>query len=426
VERGSQQRPRRPQPPSLPKSASPSASFFGESWRAWVALLVGVLAVSAHSASSITVSVLMKSILAEFRWERTEFAGAMTLRMLVMVAVIPFAGQLTDRLGARSVLVAGACIVGLGNLTISAITSLTQLYPAMAIVGPGQACIGSVAASALVLRLFRARKGVAIGILNGGDNLINSAVPPLAAVLLAAVGWRSTMVALASCYLLLGGLIYFALRAREGGTNVGSEGDQGTPARLRPAGFRELPWRDGRLWMLILSYACIYAFITSVQLHFHAFQTDIGRTSAEASRLLSMFILVGAVGAPLFGWVAERSSARAALLIVVAGLTATSVVLWVVPGFYGFALWAVAYGLFNSGVVTLLTLVLDELFGIHRIGRLMGVSMVFCMLATMIGNLFSAAIFDHFGSYVLAWQSYTVLMAVTLVPVARLWRMRSA
>jgi len=43
--------------------------------------------------------------------------------------------------------------------------------------GPGQAGIGAVAASALVLRLFRHRRGLAIGLLNGGDNLISAAVP---------------------------------------------------------------------------------------------------------------------------------------------------------------------------------------------------------------------------------------------------------
>ena len=52
--------------------------------------------------------------------------------------------------------------------------------------------------------------------------------------------------------------------------------------------------------------------------------------------MLSLQILVGAIGAPFFGWVAERLTARTALLIVVAGLTAMSVVLWVAQSFDAF------------------------------------------------------------------------------------------
>jgi hypothetical protein len=54
----------------------------------------------------------------------------------------------------------------------------------------------------------------------------------------------------------------------------------------------------------------------------------------------------------------------------------------------------------------------------------MGVAIMFCMSATMLGNNFSAAIFDHSGSYTRAWQTYTALMVVTLVPV--LWLRRQA
>jgi MFS family permease len=171
-------------------------------------------------------------------------------------------------------------------------------------------------------------------------------------------------------------------------------------------------------------YACVYAFVTSVQLHFHAFQTDLGRSPAEASQLMSILILVGALGAPLFGWIAERTSARAALALVVGGLALTSVMLWTSHSFSAFAVWAVTYGTVNSGVVAILALVFVEMFGARQIGRLMGVAMVFCMGATMLGNYFSASVFDEYHTYLPAWRTFTALMFVALVPVALLsgWR----
>lgn len=393
-----------------------SKTPLGESWRAWAALFIGVLAVTAHSATSIVLAVLMKPMVATFGWGRTEFAVGQTTRMLVMVAVISFAGLLTDRIGARFVLAAGAAILAAGLVGLSGIGSAPEFWAVMAFMGPGLACLGSVAASALVLRLFQRRRSIAIGVLNGGDNVINSLVPLGTTAALAELGWRSTLGLAGGVYALLAILIAWALRPRAAVAAAAT-------ARASVS-LRDLPWSDARLWLVFASYACIYAFITSQQLHLHASQTDLGLSGTEASSILGIQLLVGAVGAPLFGWIAEVTSARAALVAVVAGLAATSTFLWSPHSYAALSVWAVAYGIFNGGAVALLALVLAEIFGAERIGRLMGVAMVFCMSATMLGNLYSASMFDRFASYAPVWRTFTALMVATLVPVVALWRRR--
>jgi MFS family permease len=131
---------------------------------------------------------------------------------------------------------------------------------------------------------------------------------------------------------------------------------------------------------------------------------------------------MGAVGAPLFGLLSQRVSARAALVVVVAGLAVSAAVLAGTNDVAWLTAWAVFYGLMNGGAVALLALVLHELFGNERIGRLMGVAMVFCMSATMLGNQWSAWMFDTLGSYVAVWWGYALLMLVTLVPAELLRR----
>jgi MFS family permease len=386
---------------------------FGESWQAWVALAVGVVSISAYTASSMTFAVLMKPILADLGWQRTDFAAAMTVRMAAMVLVLIFVGLLTDRVGPRLVLAAGAVIIGIGNVGFSFVHSLSELYAVMAWLGPGQAAIGSVAASALVLRLFERRRSIAVGILNGGDNLLTSGIYPAAAALLAWWGWRATVASLGTAYFVLAALILMVLRHSDSGDAEAVRG----PIRLR-----DVPWRDARLWIVCLTYAGIYAYITSVQLHLHAFLTDIGHSPGDAAGVLSTLTLVGAAGAPLFGWFADRTSARFGLLVVVVGLAASSLVLWNAHELRAFTLWAVFYGLVNSGVVALLTLVLAELFGAAQIGRLMGVAMVACMTATMAGNMFAAQVFDRLHDYRPAWETYSAVMALTLLPTLWLWR----
>jgi MFS family permease len=377
----------------------------GESWRAWAALAVGVLAVTAHAASSVVLSVLMKTMAAELGWSRTEFATGATARILTMTAMLPFAGHLADRLGARTVLTAGAVTIGACVLAISRVDSLAQFLAVSAVMGPGQACVGAVAASALVLRVFRRHHGIAVGILNGGDNVLSAMLPPATTMLLAGAGWRATLVALGAAYLVLAAVTWATLRRDDGRARPPAGG-------AAEAGGTALPWRDPRLWLVCLLYAATYAWITSIQLHFHAFQTDRGIDPVLASRLLSLYLLVGAFGAPLFGWVVERTSARTALVVVTGGLTVSATTVWRVESPPALVAWAVFHGLVNSGVVALLALVLRECFGTPRIGRLLGVAMVGCMVATMLGNQGAAWVFDTTRSYVPAWQAYGGLMLV--------------
>lgn len=392
--------------------------LLGEPWHAWLALLIGVLAVTAQTASSITVSVLMKTIVADFGWSRAEFASAATVRLVAMVLVMPFAGQLTDRLGARAVLAGGAALAGACVFAMAAVQSLPQLWAVSVAMGPAQAFIGSIGASALVLRLFDRHRGFAVGVLNGGDNLLNAGVPLAATALLEAGGWRLTLGTLGIVYFALALLVMAVLGREDGREAPRDAGDrQAPPLRVMLA-------RDRRLWVVFAVFAAVYAYITSLQLHFHAFQTDSGLSPELAARLLSMQILVGAVGAPLFGWLAERTSARMALVCCVAGLGTSAGIVTSLHSPVGLAAWAVFHGLVNGGVVAVLALVLHELSGgAARIGSLLGFAMAICMAATLIGNQWSAWMFDQFHSYAIAWQVYTGLLVCALP--GTLWLLRA-
>lgn len=413
-------------PPGAAGAAVASAAGpLGESWRAWIALAVGVLAVSAHSALHFGTSPLLKPITDELGWTRSEYAHSMNLRLALMMCLVPFAGQLVDRLGARLVLSVGALLMGLGALGISRVHDLTDLYATSLLTGPGQACVGSVAGAALVLRRFRRHRGIAVGVLNGGDNLITSLVHVTSASLLVSIGWRGTITSLAVGYLLLAVVFFLVLKPGEGRSEVEEGGEEESARRSGGASFRDLPWRDRRLWLLLLSFVVIYAFVTSVGIHFPAYQRDLGRSAETAARIYGLSTLIGAGGSVLCGWLTERISARAALSVVVTGLTVASTALWLPLTTGAYLAWAVFYGIVNAGAVALLALVMNELFGSERIGRLMGVAMVFCMGATVLANTFTAGVFDATGSYVAVWRVYSILLLLTLIPVELLRRARS-
>lgn len=395
-------------------------TLWGEPLRAWLLLAIGVCAVSAQSASSLAFAVLMKPMIQGWNIDRTAFASAMSARMLLMIVAMSAAGLATDRFGARAVLASGAVIVGTCTVALAFIPSSTWFYPTMALIGPGQAAIGSVAASALIVRHFSRRRGLAVGILNGGDNLLNATIPVLTAAVLQSYGWRTALAALGGAYLMLALIVRTFLRAGDGRDESLSSLSSST--RAFPKVAEPVPWKA--LLLILVTYVGVYAFVTSVQLHLHAHLTDVGFTPSRASQILSTQLLVGAVGAPAIGVLAGRWGARPTLLATVVGLGMASFLLWNLQTETAFFAWATFYGLVNSGIVALLALLLTELFGAARIGQWLGICMMFCMGSTMLANVYSAAVFDRFGTYTLVWQSYSALMLLILVPVTLLLRNR--
>jgi MFS family permease len=221
--------------------------------------------------------------------------------------------------------------------------------------------------------------------------------------------------ALGAGYLSLTLLVVLVLDAGVGRSDAGGQSGRGR-------GLGSLPWRDPGLWLLLLAYVPIYAFITSIGLHFPAFQRDLGRTAEAASWIYGLTTIVGAGGSILCGWLSERWSARWTLLVVTIGLLGSSLVLWFPVGLGAYYAWAVGYGVVNAGVVALLALVLRELFGAAQIGALMGLAISVCMAATMLGNWFSASVHDQIGTYVPVWRTYSGLLLLALAPLMALLR----
>ena len=395
---------------------TPRIGPLGEAWRAWIVLLIGVLAVSAHSALAYGMSPLLKPITEDLGWSRSTYALAMNSRLAVMMLIVPFAGRLVDLLGARFVVGGGAVLMALGAFTISQMSSVGAFVGSGLFIGPGQAAVGSVAGSALVLREFRHRRGLAIGILNGGDNLITGFVHVGAAYLLLQTGWRGAVQGLAGAYLIFAILVFVILRTGEGRQTQDDEATAGE------AGTGAIPWRDPRLWLLLSAYVIFYGYVTTIGIHFPAYQRDLGRGADTAAWIYGMSTMVGAGGSILIGWVTERATARKVLRVVAVGLLASSVLLWFPVSTAAYTLWAVGYGIVNAGTVALLALVLAEMFGRTGFGQLMGFAIGVCMGATILANWFAASVFDHWGTYVPVWQTYTVLLAVALIPVHNLVR----
>src|SRR5262249_43849470 len=132
---------------------------------------------------------------------------------------------LADRLGSRPLAVAGLVLVALGLAAASAARSLVEVYIAYGLgVGVGVGC-AYVPAIGAVQRWVVRRRGFASGLAVRGIGLGPLAMPPLASLLIASVGWRGAYLALGAIALVLGGGLSLLIENDPKDRGLGPDGD---------------------------------------------------------------------------------------------------------------------------------------------------------------------------------------------------------
>jgi len=183
--------------------------------------------------------VFFAALLDEFGWSRASLAGAFSLYAAgYCVAGFP-AGRLTDAWGPRRIITIGGVFLGSAFVGMAFVTKLWQpyvLYGVVAALGMGTAY---VPCNATVVRWFVRRRGLASGIASSGASLGAFALPPIAQLLISAVGWRSA-------YLVFGvgvmvALVLSAIVMRRDPESVGlhPDGDDHAAAARATA---QAPW----------------------------------------------------------------------------------------------------------------------------------------------------------------------------------------
>jgi MFS family permease len=381
--------------------------LLGEPLTAWIALAAGIVAVCGHSATAYSIPVMMKTITAELGWTRGEFAAAQATRTIGIGVSGVVWGLLTDRIGARAVLVAGALLCALGLTGFAAMDSLGDAYVAGAVMGIGIGGLGPIAASTLVARLFGPRRAVALGALHAGDNLLSSFLPATTAALALALGWRRAVGSFVLAYVAVAVLVLAALPS--------ARAERRAP---RSAGLGVLPWRDPGFALIALSFLFAYAYIGAIIYHFVAYQTDLGLSERFATRAMGTAVLAGFAGAMGAGWLATRMRAARVLLVTHALLTLASLALWiVVPGEGTLRVWPWAYGVAMGAYGPLLPLVLAERYGADapHLGTIIGSVSVLALVGAYLGNLGGGLGHDVAGTYAPAWAGFSAALALALV-----------
>jgi MFS family permease len=354
--------------------------------------------------SAYTFSAFVESLQRDFAASRGSVSLVFSLAGFLYFSLGIVSGPLADRWGARRLAVIGMVLTGLGLAVASAARSLAEVYAAYGLgVGLGVGC-SYVPALGAVQRWFARRRGFASGLAVSGIGVGTLVMPPLAAFLIEALGWREADLVLGGLAAVLGGGMAFMVESDPRARGLGPDGDplESGAQAVRPAGASVREAVRTRQFVRLYAACLICSFGVFIPfVHLVPYALDHGVPQSSAVLLLGVIGVGSTAGRFLLGGVADRMGRRSALLAMFVGM-AFALAFWAfAKDFWTLAVFAFAYGVAYGGWVAVLPAVVMDYFGGRNVSGIIGVLYTSVAFGTLIGPSAAGFIFDLSHSYTL-------------------------
>jgi MFS family permease len=328
------------------------------------------------------------------------------------------AGLIGDRLGPRPVVGGGLMLVAAGLVLASQATALWQVYLGYGLgvgVGVGFSYVPSVAA---VQRWFVRGRGTASGLAIAGIGIGTLLGAPLAAELIAAIGWRNTYLVLAGVAAV--GAVVAGSLVRRGPEHYGLGPDGDAPAPGAPGG--RLPglsvgqaMRTQPFWLIyagamLLSFGLFAPFV-----HLVPYARDMGLGENFGVWLIALLGVGSTVGRFLFASVTDWLGRRRSFALMYAGAGLMLVVWSQSTSGPALIFFALVFGAFYGGFVAIAPSLAADYFGPRALGSVIGALYSGVAFGALLGSPVAGFAYDFFGSYTGAILSAAGLCAVSLI-----------
>ncbi len=382
--------------------------MIGRVYYGWVVVGGAFLVLFLAYGTQYAFGVFFGALLAEFGWSRASLSGVFSLYAFVYSSFALVTGRLTDRWGPRVVIALGGGFLGLGLAGMSRASALWHpfvLYGLVAALGMSTAY---VPCNATVVRWFVRQRGLAVGIASAGGSLGAFALPPVAHLLVTALGWRGAYVVFGAAMIAVLNLLALLMRRDPESLGLLPDGgavDPGAPHLDEPSnGFTvQEAVRTGSFWVVFAVFTATWipVFVPLVHLVPHA--RDLGIDPFRASTIVSALGIAAVLGRLLMGAVSDRTGRRPVLAVALAlQVVAFAGFTWaaMLPPLY---LASLGFGFSYGAVSALFPAVVSDFFGREHSGSLVGLLFALAAPTAALGPVGAGWIYDRFGSYDFAW-----------------------
>ncbi len=365
----------------------------------------------------------------EFGWTRAQVTSGNAYSKLVIGPLFGFfAGWFVDRFGSRRLMIVGILLAGLAPIGLGAMTSLAMFYTFYLCNALGYVLGGPLPNQVLLSRWFDAGRGKAMGFAYLGIGVGGTLVPLIAHALEVRFGWHAALQLLGVLMIVVAlPLIWIvkdfpAAAAASAGTPASAHAPTGA-ASLAAGGSRPRIWTDWTFPLLLIGSMCSIGAVGGTMQNLKLFLSlDKAIAQGDVAVVLSLVLAGSIVGRLLMGVLADLFPKKFVMLGIYALVAMTVPLLYAAPSLATLYLAAIAFGVGLGGDYMIIPLMAAELYGLARLGRVMGVVLTADGVAEALVPMGVGALRDHYGSYGPGFALLVGLAAVGALAVAALPR----
>lgn len=380
---------------------------------AGVALACGALILLISLGVRHAFGLFLQPVSMDQGWGRETFAFAIALQNLIWGASQPFTGMLSDRFGAKPVVVIGALLYGAG-LWVMSIVGGEGLFILGAGVLIGLGLSGTtfpIIFGAISRLVAPGKRSLAMGITMAVGSFGQFAMLPTSLWLIAGFDWQGALVVLSILALVMVPLA-FGIRSVPAPIASATEDVSFTRALRDAFGQRDF-------WLLSLGFFACGFQVVFIAVHLPAFLADEGVGNGVATLVLALIGLVNIAGTYYSGLWGGRHRKPMLLSWIYLGraLAIAAFVMLPVSAPSAYVFGAVM-GLFWLSTVPLTNGTVVAVFGVKHMSMLSGIVFFAHQLGAFAGGWMGGWLYDRTGSYDLAWG---VAIALSLIAAVLNW-----
>lgn len=384
--------------------------------RRWLVFAVLFFGNGLNVGSSVySFGLFIDPLETEFGWQRTAISASLSFAAVGSLAS-PLVGRLVDRYGSRPVMTCSLLLLGLSFVLRPLMLELWHWYALSFLQFLAMSGVSAIPAGRLIPVWFGSTQGRIMGLAVAGINVGGITIPLLVRWIVAADSWRTAyaLVGLAGIILAVAAVIF----VREGPSRSDTEDldeDQAASSGLTVGEALHTKSFYAIMGTMLLGSFAHLGVLPALIPHFG----NLGASPTLAAITVTVMAAMGLLSKPAFGYMAERITAKRAMMITLV-LQCTGAILLVVSpvvAWIGLPVFGIGMGAHGA----LFPLLVRESFGLRHIGSILGILTLATVVPFSLGPVIAGFSFDVVGSYTPAFTFFAVLF---LISAAGLKQMR--
>jgi MFS family permease len=389
----------------------------------WVIVAAGGLLSCMAIGAMFSLPVFLVPISRDTGWSVTGVSSAMTIGFLAMALASMAWGTLSDRFGARPVVLLGSIVLAASLALASRATSLAQFQLVFGLMVGGATAAIFAPMMACVTGWFDTHRSLAVSLVSAGMGMAPMTMSPLAAWLVSTYDWRTSLqiiAALAAAAMIPAALLVRRPPALERESTVAIPGEERQSAMSVGQAVRSPQF----IILLLTNFFCCATHSGPI-FHTVGYAVSCGIPLIAAVSIYSVEGLAGLGGRVAFGILGDRLGAKRVLVSGLLVQAFAALAYSFVRELGAFYAVAALFGFIYAGVMPLYAVLARENFSLRMMGTIIGGTAMASSLGMATGPLAGGLIYDAFASYrwlyVGAWGIGigAFLIALTFRPFAK-------